>query len=361
MVPGPRGTTATAGLTQVDGAARQEIAQRTAAPPPRPTGKITRAIANVMKEVGTIRKRGHNDYFNYDYARFEDLLYAITPLMGANGLAVTQSQIKVETVEGGRLAIQYEFIVYHESGESLPPQLHTGMCVARTRKGDYDDKAVNKCHSGARKSFLLSLYQVPAGDFEDGDADEGDTNKTRVPGPARDQKSAAADSAPAEGGGSAPKQETPKQEPTTPAGPHKIILGPGKGPDEWAATYIRMIGQAKTEDEIREWDEQNDPILQMLSDRHSQIYERIATAVDMRSQQVAPAQGMPDPKKDAQDALNWVAAQLQQMHTLTGAVQFWNQMVAPREGEFEAIDWEMLAGEWQRTRERLGGAPPEAA
>src|SRR5215510_14009774 len=94
-----------------------------------PTGKIAKAIANVMKEVGTIKKRGVNEHFNYKYATFADLLYAITPLMGEHGLAITQSEIRVETVEGNRLSIQYEFVMYHESGECLPPQIHRGMCA----------------------------------------------------------------------------------------------------------------------------------------------------------------------------------------------------------------------------------------
>ena len=66
---------------------------------------------------------------------------------------------------------------------------------------------------------------------------------------------------------------------------------------------------------------------------------------------------MPDPKKDAQEAMNWVASQLQLLKSWEGAKAFWNQYVAPRDKEFEQLDWEMLMQEWKRTETRL--APPD--
>jgi hypothetical protein len=359
MVPGPRGTHAAPAEQQATApfvTATGGTAGLVAAVPPLvrvqgPTGKVAKAIANCMREVGTIKKRGHNEFFNYKYATFDDLLYAITPLMGEHGLAVTQNEVEMKQ-EKQHLTVKYEFIVYHESGESLPPQMFTGMSLLMTRKGTYDDKAINKAHSAARKYFLLSLFQVPAGDFDDAD-EAPDANQRRVPGPAREQKSAPAERKPAP----QPKTE-PKAEETK---PHKIVLGPGHGPDEWAGAYIRAIGKAQTEEEITQWDVENDPILQMLSDRYSAVYEQIAAAVERRLTDIgAPSKAMPDPKKDPTEAMNWVASQLQQLSTLEAAEAFWNQMVAPHESSFEVIDWEMLMQEWQRTEDRLK-PPPEAA
>jgi hypothetical protein len=62
---------------------------------------------------------------------------------------------------------------------------------------------------------------------------------------------------------------------------------------------------------------------------------------------------MPSPKPDAQEAINWVAAQLQQLKSWEGAKAFWNQYVMPRESEFDVPDWEMLMEEWKRTELRL--------
>ena len=152
-----------------------------------PVGKLAGAIAGVMAQVGTIPKGGYNAYHKYNYARMEDLLQVITPLMGQHGLAVFQNELEIKTVEN-RIAITYEFTVAHASGETMQGLRQTGMCIARNSKGDYDDKAINKCHTQARKYFLLSLFQVPSGDFEE--ADEGPyanqrQEKAPVPGPKR--------------------------------------------------------------------------------------------------------------------------------------------------------------------------------
>jgi hypothetical protein len=360
MVPGPRGThaapaeqQATAPFVKGTAGTAGLVAE---VPPlvrvPGPIGDLAKAIAGVMKNVGTIKKGGHNDYFNYDYARMEDLLQVVTPLMGQNGLAVVQNEVEIKQVEN-RVAVTYEFTLMHESGQVFPEKPRfTGVSLARDRKGNWDDKAINKCHTAARKYFLLSLFQVPAGDFDDAD-EPPDANQRRVPGPAREQKSAPAEQKPA----AQPKTE-PKAEETK---PHKIVLGPGHGPDQWAGAYIRAIGKAQSEEEIKEWDDHNDPILQMLSDRYSAIYDQIAAAVERRLTDVgAPSKAMPDPKKDPTEAMNWVASQLQQLNTLEAAEAFWNQMVAPHESSFEVIDWEMLMQEWQRTEDRLR-PPPEAA
>jgi hypothetical protein len=368
LVPGPAGTQATAGLTQHapaniavaerrDGAiaggvgsgtlrTAQELAKQ--APIYAPTGKVAKAIANVMKEVGTIKKRGVNEFFNYSYATFDDLLYAVTPLMGEQGLMVTQNEIEIKQVDRSHIAVKYEFIVYHESGESLPPQIFTGMSLLLTRKGTYDDKAILKCHSAARKYFLLSLYQVPAGDFDDSDADDKGTVQQPVPGPPAGQAK------PGPARGAAPAQVKSAPQEATPSAPQRLSFPAGTTAETWAAAYIRAVGAAKSEDEIKEWDRLHDDVLQRISDRHSQVYETIAAAVERRLADVGGAsRAMPDPKPDAQDAMNWVASQLQGFTTYEAAEAFWNQMVAPREREFEQLDWEMLMAEWQRTEQRL--------
>jgi len=361
MVPGPHGTHAalTAPVKMAEKAAEKE---QPYLPPlvrvPGPVGNIAKGIAGVMAQVGTIRKGGRNEYFGYDYARMEDLLQVVTPLMGKNGLAVIQNELEIKQVEN-RVAVTYEFSIFHESGEVWPDRPRfTGVALARDRKGNWDDKAITKCHTAARKYFLLSLFQVPAGDFADNDAgstlEDKQANQRPVPGPARGAISGAGKSAQKEGRVSAPAQETVDDDEI----PHKIVLGPGAGADQWAGAYIRHIGKAGSEDTIRAWDKANDPTLQMLSDQFPDIYNQIGAAVDRRLAEVgAPSHAMPDPKKDPNEAMNWIASQLQQTNTLEAATAFWNQMVAPHETSFDQTDWEMLLGEWQRTEARL--SPPE--
>jgi hypothetical protein len=351
LVPGPRGTHATP-------APAQQVTAPWPPPAPISVGEIAKAISKVMTEVGTIKKGGHNDFFNYDYARMEDLLQAVTPLMGKYGLAVIQNEVEIRPIEN-RVTVTYEFTVMHESGQVFPEKPRfTGVSLARDRKGNWDDKAINKCHTAARKYFLLSLFQVPAGDFDDADieeTEETDANQRRVPGPPETAKSPPANAVP-------PPPQAKPEKPVEDSVPHKIMLGQGHGPDQWAAAYIRAIGKARSEEEIKEWDNYNDPILQMLSDQYGQIYEQIAFAVERRLTDVgAPSRAMPDPKQDPTEAMNWVAGQLQQLNTLEAAEAFWNEMVAPHENSFDVTDWEMLVGEWQRTETRLAPPSPEAA
>ena len=132
-------------------------------------GKLAGAIAGVMSEIGTINKGGYNKFHGYHYARMEDLLHVLTPLMGKHGIAVFQNEVDIKTIEN-RIAVTYEFSIIHSSGEVWPERPRfTGMSMGRDSKGNYDDKAINKAHTAARKYFLLSLFQVPAGDFDDAD------------------------------------------------------------------------------------------------------------------------------------------------------------------------------------------------
>ena len=404
LVPGPSGISAQAiAMREQKAKAIQELAegdpppmQRPQEPPlrlmvqPPDVGKIAGAIAGVMAQVGTIPKGGYNAYHKYNYARMEDLLQVLTPLMGQHGLAVFQNEIEIKTVEN-RIAITYEFMVTHTSNERIQGLRQTGMCIARNSKGDYDDKAINKCHTQARKYFLLSLFQVPSGDFEE--ADEGPytnqrTEKAPVPGPyssslkeiTPEAKARAAAEATRAGLDAAPERTATDQAAQQAARasqkaaedgiPHKIILGQGAGADQWASAFIKAIGKCTSEDEIKRWDAANDQALQSMSQHYPEVYQAIEAAVEFRVESLkAPplaskpglggngSSGMPDPKKDAQEAMNWVAAQLQMLKSWEGAKAFWNQYVMSREREFEQLDWEMLMQEWKRTETRL--APPD--
>jgi ERF superfamily len=336
-------------------AQKQALPQKTNGQPPQPlrstmapvyiaqspVGHIAGAIAAVMSKVGNIEKRGRNEYFGYNYARMEDLLYAVTPLMGSVGLAVIQNEVSKEILEGNRLAVTYEFSIFHSSGEVWPEKPRfTGVCISRDRKGNWDDKAVAKCHTNARKYFLLALFQVPAGDFPDVDEDANQRDeKAPVPGPSQ-----------------RPAEAAPAQPAQDDSAPHRITLGPGKGPDEWASAFIRSIGKAQSVDEVKAWDAANEPILQNISDNFPGTYDMIQVAVGRRLSDLSEVSGGNMPS-DPGEALNWVAGQLAQLQSLEAAEAFWNRYVAPRESDFDDSDWSMLMAEWQRTEARLN--PPD--
>lgn len=132
------------------------------------------AIAAVMNEVHTVAKRGVNEFHRYRYAKMEDILKEITPLLGRHGLVIFQSETgRAMFDEDNVIAVEYSFTVAHVSGETWPqPLRQTGVSTCRNSKGGWDDKSLNKCHTAARKYFLLALFQIPTG--EEADADQGE-------------------------------------------------------------------------------------------------------------------------------------------------------------------------------------------
>jgi hypothetical protein len=138
-----------------------------------PIGQITRAIANTMLEVHRVAKRGRNTIQQYNYARMEDILQRLTPLLGKHGLAIFQDEVGRSMFDNDSvIAITYEFTIAHESGEIWFQRLRqTGAARCRDSNGGWDDKAVAKAHTSARKYFLLSLFQIPTGDDADPDQD----------------------------------------------------------------------------------------------------------------------------------------------------------------------------------------------
>lgn len=309
-----------------------------------PTGKITKAIANVMRQVGTIQMTGYNSFHRYKYPKMEDILPVVTPLMGEQGLVIHQNEIEIKNIEGNRIAVAYEFTVYHESGESFPPARHTGMAIARDSKGNWDDKAVAKCHTNARKFHLQALFEIPL-EVPDNEPDDTNANQRRARAPVPGPKPEQLEEEPA------PAEPTAQARKPMDGSPYKIVLGPGAGSDQWAGAYIRAIKQAASEAEIKQWDGLNDSILQALSDRFPGVYEQIEKAVTQRLTELG---GKPDPMpKDPGDAMNWIAVQLQQFKEYEAAEKWWNETVVPRENSFDDVEWNMLMKEWERTEQRL--------
>lgn len=321
-----------------------------------PIGDIAKGIAEVMASVGTIEKKGVNKFHGYAYARMEDVLQVVTPLMGKAGLAVMQNEIEVQNIEGNRIRIIYEFTLFHQNGQTLPPVRQSGTSMARDSKGNFDDKAFAKCHTNARKYYLLGLFGVPAGDFPDPDDDDANQRPASrpVPGPSQAPQKAAA---------AAPAPETaraPAQAPTEAAAidlaegpPKKLEMPQGTSAQAWSEMYIRCIGKAKSVEEIAAWDNMNDDYLQRISDRYSVIYDRIKAAVDSRMASLSPAHAMPDPRANPAEAMSWVAGQLAHFSSYEAGEAFWNEVVAPNEKQFDLPDWERLLGEWARFEQRF--------
>jgi hypothetical protein len=187
---------------------------------PVKVGKISGAIAAVMGEIGIVPKGGTNRFHNYKYAQMQDVLQHLTPLLAKHGLVIWQTEVDRSWLDGDRVVqVQYSFRISHSSGEVWPEALlQTGICRARDSKGGFDDKAVNKCHTAARKYMLLALFQIPTGDVDDADA--GPRRPAAKP-PYNDAIPDFEDSAP---------DPTPLPEAGPPAPPDTVdVTSPGQG------------------------------------------------------------------------------------------------------------------------------------
>ena len=318
-------------------------------PIPRGTPKLTEAIAAIQREIGIINKGGENKFHNYKYARIEDVLEVLTPLLGQHGLAIFQNELDIQQIES-RVAVKYEFTVTHTSGEVQGPFLKYGMSNARDSKGNWDDKCINKCHTQARRYFLVGLFNIPTAELDDGERQSAhhapdQTRARATPVPARDT--------------------TPREE--TNIKPQKIGLGAGVGAEKWAERFVQMVGQATSRQEVMAWDKLNNDALTSLADGFAEVYERVCAAIEMRikvlaannpSAAIASAENvasfMPDPRKDATTACNWVAQQLAEMKTAAALDAFWDQVVAPAEDKFLPPDFAVLLIELRRAQARLG-------
>jgi len=182
---------------------------------------VIEAVQAIMSEVGSVEKRGNNSFHNYSYATAADVLHKLQPLMAKAGLVVFQHQKTLTMLgDGSAMAIEYEFTLAHSSGDIWEEKpVHTGVATAKNSKGGFDDKAANKCHTAARKYFLLALFQIPTGDYADADADS-DAPQTKP---------------------EAPKQQAPKPQPAKPVANGKAgelyLVNPHGGEVE---TFTRM-------------------------------------------------------------------------------------------------------------------------
>jgi hypothetical protein len=123
----------------------------TLSPPPvaAPAATLVSAIAAVMAEVHTVAKRGVNQFHKYNYAKMEDILQEVTPLLGRHGLVIFQS----ETGRADRLQQRLK-------PHALPQQLEIGKAHLPGRWPRHDStQQTQKCRPKANRSAFN-----PAGD-----------------------------------------------------------------------------------------------------------------------------------------------------------------------------------------------------
>lgn len=247
--------------------------------PANAVANIAGAISSVMEEIGIIPKGGRNDFQRYDYARIEDILQRLTPLMGKHGLVLVPSEKTRSIFDNDAVVMAtYSFTLIHKSGDVWPfPLEWTGISRARDSKGGFDDKALNKCATAAQKEFLKKLFQIPVGD----DADAHDTSAQSYP---QKQTSHAARAE------TKPPAAKPPAEPTPPPvnpdtgefSPHAIVVTSKDGKFDWIGfgkSYLAALKSSRTAEECDHWQSENSPNLGTMQKNAQEVYDRLMAAI----------------------------------------------------------------------------------
>lgn len=227
--------------------------------------EMVEAIAAMMVKVGYIQKKGENKFHGYKYASIEDVLDKVQPALADVGLVITQDELSHSIIADGQLMeATYAFGLSHKSGVTAPPIRHTGLAALRNTKGGYDDKALNKCHTAARKYFILGLFQIPTGLAVDPDEDEDKPHHE----PAKPTPKVVAS-----------RDETPSQ-----AG-RKIEADGIRKAREWVnAEAMPAIKACKDAEALNLWVEKAGPIMDklktVLPEEHQAVLDKIAVKAD---------------------------------------------------------------------------------
>jgi hypothetical protein len=179
-----------------------------------------------------------------------------------------------------------------------------------------------------------------------------------------------------ENGGTTPRMAPPPPPPppVDEVGPHRVG---GKNADEWVQNYIRAIGKATTETELRAWKDANSDALAKLEKNYPNIYDRLRLAVETKLSEVspptakgdrfyreAPLEAAPEPvsdeeflqplaAKDFDTAINMIANRLASITSQEEMEAWWNTNVAPTEEKWFPPDWGVLIKEFERNEVRI--------
>lgn len=345
-------------------------------PPPPVTGiaKIAEAISAVMGEIGIVGKDGQNKFQNYKYAKMEDILQKLTPLIAKNGLAIIQTELDRSMFDNDSvIAIRYGFTIVHKSGEVWPDRpVQTGASRCRDSKGGFDDKSLNKCHTAARKYFLLALFQIPTGDEDTDPDDSRPQQRAPVPSP---------------NGAAARATEVRQQQAPLPTTPQTIPTD-GLSVQAWAPRFIACLVNAKTLAELTEWEKMNTQTLDKVDEKAPLVYESIVKSFQKRQAelstgaasgpksdagapaavspptQVAPAAsalaaaaakpaGIPDAATQPDEFLKWADAELAKVIDPHSLEVMYNDYIEPQAAGLLPPDTEELLGLWRKHEARL--------
>jgi hypothetical protein len=228
--------------------------------------RIGKAMADAIREIGQnpVEKKGENTFHHYRYARIEEIMGAVNAALSKHGIIVFQSECERGFLDKGAVVyVTYEFTIWHSSGQVWPKvERSTGQSRTRDSKGGYDDKSILKCHTQARKAFLMSTFQIPT--IEEG---------TRRPAASKD---------------------TPMQEPTQvlgvdPTKPAELVNAGNWS--IWGQQFTAITNSpSMTIDLFEEWVTANAKLIDQMKVEKPKFYNRILDLIQQRRLELMPAE-----------------------------------------------------------------------
>lgn len=168
--------------------------------------KIVPAVIAAKGEIGSLHKTGRNNFHNYSYLTFDDLIGAVEPVLRQHGLVLSSSVIECDDLEprqtgsGGKMfrsRVRMLTTLRHSSGQVIQ-----GISVGEGE--DTSDKAAYKAQTGARKYGVMGILNLSTSDDPEKEGAAGDA--AARPAPARPQTQPPASRPAPSGGGPLPAQ-----------------------------------------------------------------------------------------------------------------------------------------------------------
>jgi len=211
---------------QPGGPGMDPLSGRPVASPGATLAKLAAKLTRVMGAISHIPKRGHNDFFNYDYATEADVADAVRKALVAEGVVLIPSIEDVREREVLTRKNLKEVVTTVTMLFTFIDGEHGGVLTFRMSGAGQDggDKGIMKAITAATKYAALKSLCLPTGD--DPEADD-----TRTATPAANGRRAAAPASPPADDSPPddapwPDEPPPEAAPTRPAPPARRAAPP---------------------------------------------------------------------------------------------------------------------------------------
>lgn len=129
---------------------------------PNVRAQLYQKLRTINAAIKTVEKKGKNDFHKYSYAREEDFLAALRPLLDQHGVVIDVGCVE-ENREGMMTRVKLRYTI---------TDVDTGYSIERDWAGHGEDKAdkgIYKAYTGANKYFLYKFFQIPTSDDPESD------------------------------------------------------------------------------------------------------------------------------------------------------------------------------------------------